>query len=151
MYLFLCRPCDLSDNIRFVYPSRKICTVPCTSAKFDGNQIHYSLGSYYLSGLFFLTENLNDDMKLSLFVLMVLSNFTFLSYWVYYTFGFYIGKIYISLKCCRKLFGNRLHPWIVRVLPMEDVARFESESVTTETITFTEARTFTSENRKQYQ
>ena len=102
------------------------------------------------AGMFFLTDSLNDDMKLTLFVLMVLSNITFLTYWIYYTFGFYIGKIYISLKCCRKLFGNRLHPWIVRVLPMEDVAKFESESVSTETITITETRTFRSENHKQY-
>ena len=77
------------------------------------------------SGLFFLTGNLNQEMKLLLFVGMVLSNITFLSYWIYYTFGFYIAKIYVSLRCCKRFLGPRLHHWIAQVLPEEDVNNFD--------------------------
>ena len=69
------------------------------------------------SGLFFLTGDLTDGAKIMMFVVMVLSNIVFLSYWGYFTFGYYIGKIYIKLNCCRKLFKGKLDAWARKVVP----------------------------------
>lgn len=72
------------------------------------------------SGLFFLTGDLNNSTKILLFVLMVISNVIFITYWGYYTFGFYFGKIYIKLNCCKRIFGERLANWVNKVVPIND-------------------------------
>ena len=69
------------------------------------------------SGLFFLTGDLADEAKIMMFVVMILSNLVFLSYWGYFTFGYYIGKIYIKLNCCKKLFKGKLDQWVTKVVP----------------------------------
>ena len=78
------------------------------------------------SGMFFLTGDLSDDMKDLVFAVMVLANMVFLSYWVYYTFGFYIGKMYLKLKCCQKCLGPRMDRWVSKVLPEEDITKAET-------------------------
>ena len=78
------------------------------------------------SGMFFLTGDLSDDMKDLVFAVMVLANMTFLSYWVYYTFGFYIGKMYLKLKWCQKCLGPRMDRWVSKVLPEEDITKAET-------------------------
>ena len=78
------------------------------------------------SGLFFLTDTLDDDLKLIFFIAMVLSNITFLSYWVYYTFGYYLGKLYLSLNCCQRLFGKRMKSWVSKVVPIIEDQKLET-------------------------
>jgi hypothetical protein len=69
------------------------------------------------SGLFFLTGGLSYEAKLMMFILMVFSNFVFVIYWGYFTFGYYIAKIYLRLGCCKKLMRGRLDNWISKVVP----------------------------------
>ena len=81
------------------------------------------------SGLFFLTGDLTNEIKMILFVTMVITNVLFLSYWVYYTFGYYIGKVYLRIGCCKKLFRGRLDRWANKVVP-----DFDDKSVTKQTV-----------------
>ena len=69
------------------------------------------------SGLFFLTGDLTNEIKMVLFVTMVITNILFLSYWIYYTFGYYIGKVYLRIGCCKKLFRGKLDVWAAKVVP----------------------------------
>ena len=78
------------------------------------------------SGMFFLTNSLNDDLKLCFFSLMVLSNLAFLSYWIYYTFGYYLGKLYLNLNCCQRLFGNRMKNWVSKVVPIIEEEKIDT-------------------------
>ena len=67
------------------------------------------------SGLYFMTKQLNESFKLMFFILMVLANIFFLVYWIYYTFGYYIGKCLVRIGCCKGKFGK--DEWINRIVP----------------------------------
>ena len=69
------------------------------------------------SGLFFLTGDLGNDSQLLMFVVMLLSNVVFISYWGYFTFGFYIAKVYVKCNCCKRIFGKKLSHWVATVNP----------------------------------
>ena len=64
------------------------------------------------AGLFFMTNDLNEYLKMLLFILMIISNVSFLYYWAYYTVGFYVGTICLRLNC----FKGRSN-WIRKVVP----------------------------------
>ena len=72
------------------------------------------------SGLFFLTNDLNNDSKILLFIMMLLSNLFFLGYWIYYTFGYYLGKIYLHFNCCKRLLGTRMKTWVSKIVPVTE-------------------------------
>ena len=90
----------------------------------ERNSIIVSAITIY-SGLFFLTNSLNDDSKLLFFFLMLLSNITFLVYWTYYTFGYYLGWLYLTLNCCRHLFGKKMRIWVTKVVPITEEEKFD--------------------------
>lgn len=69
------------------------------------------------AGMFFLTGDLSEGAKILLFVLMVLANTTFFIYWIYFTFGYYIAKAYLKIRCCKKLFRHKLDTWAIKVVP----------------------------------
>lgn len=69
------------------------------------------------SGMFFLTKDLGEGGKELIFAIMLFSNIGFLSYWTYYTFGFYIGKICLKFSVFKKLANGKLSIWISKVLP----------------------------------
>jgi hypothetical protein len=52
-----------------------------------------------------------------MFALMVFSNLSFLSYWIYYTFGYYLGKLYKNSKFCKRFMGGKLDNWANKVAP----------------------------------
>ena len=64
------------------------------------------------AGLFFMTDDLNEYWKMLLFILMIISNVSFLYYWAYYTVGFYLGTLCLRLNCFK-----RKSNWIKKVVP----------------------------------
>ncbi|OMJ89203.1 hypothetical protein SteCoe_8680 [Stentor coeruleus] len=63
------------------------------------------------AGLFFLTNHIDSYGKTTLFVFMVIMNTIFLLYWGYYTFGFYIRKIYLKCKAIKNIFSVKIQNW----------------------------------------
>lgn len=63
------------------------------------------------AGLFFLTNHIDTYGKTTLFVFMVIMNTIFLIYWGYFTFGFYIRKIYSKCKIFINIFSKKIKNW----------------------------------------
>ena len=86
-------------------------------------------------GLFFLTGELDQFGKICLFLLMVIANIVFLTYWVHYTFGYYIGKLLLRMNCCKRCFGKKLDKWISKVVPEYDNTKLDEVVYTSNAIT----------------
>ncbi|OMJ89221.1 hypothetical protein SteCoe_8700 [Stentor coeruleus] len=84
------------------------------------------------AGLFFLTDYIDSAGKIILFCLMIITNFVFLIYWIYFTFGYYIGKIYLRFSFCRRCFRGKISKWVTKVVPeteFEDVTGINANEV----------------------
>lgn len=68
------------------------------------------------SRLFLLTEHIDEYGKMVLFCFMFITNLIFLLFWFYFTFGYYIGKIYLNCDCCKKIFSGKFKKWVVKVV-----------------------------------
>ena len=79
------------------------------------------------AGLFFMTDDLNELWKMLLFIVMIISNVSFLYYWAYYTVGFYLGTICIRLNC----FKGRSN-WIKKVVPQLSESKTDVNTATIE-------------------
>lgn len=88
-------------------------------------------GATIYSGMFFLTGDLTVEGKIVLFSVMVLTNIVFMVYWTYYAFGYYFGKAYLKMRCCKRLFHGKLDKWAAKVVPdgITQITIMESEVV----------------------
>jgi hypothetical protein len=67
-------------------------------------------------GLYFMTNVMDSLAKFFLFLLMVLINALFISYWIYYTFGYYITMCLLKINAFRS-YVHRKHPhWVNKMI-----------------------------------
>jgi hypothetical protein len=72
-------------------------------------------------GLFFLTKDIDEGGKNFMFAIMLLSNLVFLSYWAYYTFGFFIKKMYLRFGFLQKCVKWLIRRKNIEVVPQMNV------------------------------
>jgi hypothetical protein len=80
------------------------------------------------SGIFFLTGDLSEEAKIIVFVLMVLSNFIFLAFWIYLTFAFFFAKLYLKTRICRRVFKGRFDRWATKIHPVTEMDEKKNKS-----------------------
>ena len=69
------------------------------------------------AGLYFMTGQLQENLKLMFFIFMVIFNIIFAAYWTYYTFGFYIVKCLVKVNCCKKILMSGEGKWVNKIVP----------------------------------
>lgn len=70
-------------------------------------------------GLFYLTKDITYAVKVILFLIIVIVNFIFLSYWISNMTGVGIAILYTKVRFLRRLLrGTRFEKWIISVAPI---------------------------------
>ena len=81
------------------------------------------------SGIFFLTKDLSENAKLIIFVLMLLSNISFMTFWFYLTFPIFITKVNAVFKTCKNKFRRKVNSSVFKIHPIEQNVDIEVTGV----------------------